>query len=166
MVFTTGCDRKASSAQKPESRGSARSDLWRVYNRSLKGAKYIDLTHTHTYAIDPGVEGLQFLHEERHILFHGHEPLDTDTTPNLEGEAWLMQNGYAEAEGVANLDRVPEKGCLITIRRRPGRLRALYRHMSGGLEIRRVSRRSCRSASAHERQGSSVGGQARHGRKI
>jgi hypothetical protein len=46
MVFTTGCDRKASSAQKPESRGSARSDLWRVYNRSLKGAKYIDLTHT------------------------------------------------------------------------------------------------------------------------
>jgi hypothetical protein len=41
MVFTTGCGRKASSAQKPESRGSARSELWHVYDRSLKGAKYI-----------------------------------------------------------------------------------------------------------------------------
>jgi kynurenine formamidase len=65
----------------------------------------------------PGVslEALKFLHEERHILFHGHEPLDTDTTPDLEGEAWLMHHGYTQAEGVANLDRVPEKGCLVTI---------------------------------------------------
>ena len=31
MVFITGGERKASSAQKNESRGSARSDLWRVY---------------------------------------------------------------------------------------------------------------------------------------
>jgi kynurenine formamidase len=246
MVFTTGCGREASSAQKTESRGSARSNLWRVYDQSLKEAKYIDLTHTltpsipvwrgfapakfaptinpetkqpytyetdgfeathydlptdqfgtqldppahwapefpaidelpATYAVrplavisivdqvakDPGyhlrrsdieswekrngkipagsvvmvrsdwskrwpdpalasqtvfpgvsLEALQFLHEERHILFHGHEPLDTDTTPTLEGEAWLMHNGYAQAEGVANLDKVPETGCLITI---------------------------------------------------
>jgi hypothetical protein len=65
----------------------------------------------------PGVklEALQFLHEQRHILFHGHEPLDTDTTPTLEGEAWLMHHGYAQAEGVANLDRVPETGALIAI---------------------------------------------------
>jgi hypothetical protein len=48
-------------------------------------------------------------------LFHGHEPLDTDTTPTLEGEAWLMHNGYAQAEGVANLDAVPATGCLVTI---------------------------------------------------
>jgi len=65
----------------------------------------------------PGVSlpALQFLHEERHILFHGHEPLDTDTTPTLEGERWLMHHGYAQAEGVANLDRVPETGCLVSI---------------------------------------------------
>jgi len=65
----------------------------------------------------PGVslDALRFLHEERHILFHGHEPLDTDTTPTLEGEDWLMHHGYAQAEGVANLDQVPEKGCLVTI---------------------------------------------------
>ena len=64
----------------------------------------------------PGVslEALKFLHEQRHILFHGHEPLDTDTTPTLEGEFWLMHNGYAQAEGVANLDGVPAKGCLVS----------------------------------------------------
>ncbi len=61
------------------------------------------------------LDALKFLHEKRHILFHGHEPLDTDTTPNLEGEHWLLHHGYTQAEGVANLDQVPEKGCLIAI---------------------------------------------------
>lgn len=65
----------------------------------------------------PGVklDTLQFLHLERNILFHGHEPLDTDTTPTLEGEAWLMHNHFTQAEGVANLDQVPEAGALIAI---------------------------------------------------
>lgn len=65
----------------------------------------------------PGVslDALQFLHLERHILFHGHEPLDTDTSATLEGEHWLMHHGYTQAEGVANLDQVPEAGCLVTI---------------------------------------------------
>jgi kynurenine formamidase len=65
----------------------------------------------------PGVSlaALQFLHQQRHILFHGHEPLDTDSTPTLEGEAWLMHNGFAQAEGVANLDEVPPTGCLVNI---------------------------------------------------
>lgn len=65
----------------------------------------------------PGVslDALKFLHGQRDILFHGHEPLDTDSTPTLEGEAWLMHNGYAQAEGVANLDQVPEAGALVAI---------------------------------------------------
>ena len=65
----------------------------------------------------PGIklDTLQFLHNERKILFHGHEPLDTDTTPTLEGEAWLMHNHFAQAEGVTNLDQVPEAGALIAI---------------------------------------------------
>jgi len=65
----------------------------------------------------PGVklDALKFLHEERHILLHGHEPLDTDTTPTLEGEEWLMHHGYTQAEGVANLDQVPEVGALVAI---------------------------------------------------
>jgi kynurenine formamidase len=62
-----------------------------------------------------GLDALKFLHNERKILFHGHEPLDTDSTPNLEGEHWLMHNGYAQAEGVANLDQVPETGALVAI---------------------------------------------------
>jgi kynurenine formamidase len=62
-----------------------------------------------------GLDALKFLHRKRHILFHGHEPLDTDTTPTLEGEFWLMHNGYAQAEGVANLDQVPAVGCLVAI---------------------------------------------------
>ena len=65
----------------------------------------------------PGVTlaALKFLHLKRHILMHGHEPLDTDTTPTLEGEAWLMHHGYTQAEGVAHLDKVAETGCLVAI---------------------------------------------------
>jgi kynurenine formamidase len=65
----------------------------------------------------PGValDALKFLHINRHILFHGHEPLDTDSTPTLEGEYWLMHHGYTQAEGVANLDGVPATGCLVSI---------------------------------------------------
>src|SRR3954467_13092973 len=65
----------------------------------------------------PGVSlpALKFLHLQRHILFHGHEPLDTDSTPTLEGESWLMHHGYAQAEGVDNLSQVKPKGCLIEI---------------------------------------------------
>ena len=60
------------------------------------------------------LDTLKFLHRKRDILFHGHEPLDTDSTPTLEGEYWLMHNGYAQAEGVNNLDGVPAKGCLVS----------------------------------------------------
>ena len=65
----------------------------------------------------PGVSlaALKFLHQQRRILMHGHEPLDTDTTATLEGESWLMHNGYTQAEGVTNLDQVPETGALVAI---------------------------------------------------
>jgi kynurenine formamidase len=65
----------------------------------------------------PGVslQALKYLHQQRRILFHGHEPLDTDATPTLIGEDWLMNNGYPQAEGVANLDQVPETGALVTV---------------------------------------------------
>jgi kynurenine formamidase len=62
-----------------------------------------------------GLDALKFLHRKRDILFHGHEPLDTDSTPTLEGEAWLMHHGYAQAEGVDNLRGVPATGCLVDI---------------------------------------------------
>lgn len=64
----------------------------------------------------PGVslEVLRFLHLERSIQFHGHEPLDTDSTPSLEGEAWLMHHNFMQAEGVANLHQLPPTGCLLS----------------------------------------------------
>ncbi|MGH8264606.1 MAG: cyclase family protein, partial [Steroidobacteraceae bacterium] len=65
----------------------------------------------------PGVslDALKFLHLERHILFHGHEPLDTDATPDFAAETWLLRHDYTQAEGVMNLDLVPEAGALISI---------------------------------------------------
>jgi kynurenine formamidase len=66
----------------------------------------------------PGVTlaALKYLHLKRHILMHGHEPLDTDNTaPKFIGETWLLEHDFAQAEGVANLDQVPECGALITI---------------------------------------------------
>lgn len=63
----------------------------------------------------PGVtlDALKFLQEKRNILFHGHEALDTDTTKTLEGEAWLLHNGYTQAEAVKNLDKVAPTGRVI-----------------------------------------------------
>nr|AIG56433.1 secreted protein [Achlya hypogyna] len=58
---------------------------------------------------------VQFLHLNRSILFHGHEPLDADTTPDLETEAWLLRNGYTQAEGLTNLDLVAPVGCLVSM---------------------------------------------------
>ena len=88
-----------------------------------------------------GLDALKFLHLERHILFHGHEPLDTDTTPTLEGEAWLMHNGYTQAEGVANLDQVPRdrlpgRDRLPEVPGRHRRLCRLRRDLPGRLDIR------------------------------
>ena len=89
-----------------------RSDWSKRWSENPRKAKAL--------AADPAFPGvslkaLKLLHRRRHILFHGHEPLDTDTTPTLVGEAWLMHHGYAQAEGVANLDKVPETGCLVSM---------------------------------------------------
>jgi kynurenine formamidase len=66
----------------------------------------------------PGVSlaALKYLYLDRHVLLHGHEPLDTDdTAPKFVGETWILKHNFAQAEGVANLDRVPESGALIVI---------------------------------------------------
>lgn len=62
-----------------------------------------------------GIPALQLLHIGRHILFHGHETLDTDDTPGFVAEAWLLRHDFAQAESVANLDQLPEAGALIVI---------------------------------------------------
>ncbi len=87
-----------------------------VFVRSDWSKKWDDVEHFNDKPF-PGVglDALKFLHLERKILFHGHEPLDTDATPTLEGEAWLLHNHYTQAEGVTNLDLVPPTGALVTI---------------------------------------------------
>jgi hypothetical protein len=91
----------------------------------------------------PGVslQALKFLHLERQILLHGHEPLDTDSTPTLASEDWLMANGYMQAEGVAHLDQVPETGALVAIgfprlKGGTGRLCQFHGHLSAGVVTR------------------------------
>jgi len=74
--------------------------------------------HRFTRQPFPGVRlaALEYLHLRRRILMHGHEPLDTDNTaPRFVGETWLLKHNFAQAEGVANLDQVPEAGALIAI---------------------------------------------------
>ena len=100
----------------------------------------------------PGVSlaALKYLHLDRHILMHGHEPLDTDNTaPEFVGEKWLLQHNFAQAEGVANLDQVPEAGALITIgfaKFEGGQrwIRALCRHRTRELAVRRDASRISR----------------------
>ena len=43
---------------------------------------------------------LKLLHLERNILLHGHERLDTDSTPTLIGEDGLMNIRCMQAGGV------------------------------------------------------------------
>jgi kynurenine formamidase len=89
-----------------------RSDWSKKWTENPKKAKALAAD-----PIFPGVslDALKLLHLKRHILFHGHEPLDTDTTPTLVGEHWLMHHGYGQAEGVNNLSGIPETGCLVSI---------------------------------------------------
>jgi kynurenine formamidase len=85
-----------------------RSDCYKKWNQ----------TECFPNAPFPGIklDAIKFLHLKRKILFHGHEPLDTDTTPNMDGQTWLLTNNFCQAEGMVNLDKVPEKGALIPIK--------------------------------------------------
>jgi len=58
---------------------------------------------------------LEFLYEQRGIVANGHESMDTDITPDLEAEKWLLQHGHWQIEVMANLDEVPATGALIVV---------------------------------------------------
>jgi len=61
------------------------------------------------------LEALKMRLLERKIPPHGHKPLFADSTPTLVAEDWLMNNGFMQAAGVADLDQVPLTGALIAI---------------------------------------------------
>jgi kynurenine formamidase len=61
------------------------------------------------------LQAIKFLYEERHIVANGHESMDTDTTPDLESERWLLDHGHWQIEVMTNLDKVPATGALIVV---------------------------------------------------
>jgi len=60
-------------------------------------------------------EAIRFLYDQRGIVANGHESMDTDTTPDLKSEAWLLQHGHWQIEVMANLGQVPATGALIVV---------------------------------------------------
>src|SRR5271156_1488513 len=58
---------------------------------------------------------IRFLYEQRGIVANGHESMDTDPTPTLESETWLLKHGHWQIEVMANLDKVPATGALIVV---------------------------------------------------
>jgi kynurenine formamidase len=60
-------------------------------------------------------EAIKFLYEQRGIVANGHEAMDTDTTPTLESERWLLRHGHWQIEVMADLDKVPATGALIVV---------------------------------------------------
>ena len=61
------------------------------------------------------LEALKFLYEERGAVANGHESMDTDSTPNLESEVWLLKQGHWQIEVMAHLDKVPPVGAIIVV---------------------------------------------------
>jgi kynurenine formamidase len=61
------------------------------------------------------LQAIKFLYEERGIIANGHESLDTDATPNLKSESWLLNHGHWQVEVMANLNKVPATGALIVV---------------------------------------------------
>jgi kynurenine formamidase len=60
-------------------------------------------------------EAIQFLYEQRGIVANGHESMDTDITPEMKSETWLLRHGHWQIEVMANLDQVPAQGALIVV---------------------------------------------------
>lgn len=61
------------------------------------------------------LEAIRFLYQQRGIVANGHESLDTDATPDLAAETWLLSHGHWQIEALMNLDKVPAKGALIVV---------------------------------------------------
>jgi kynurenine formamidase len=61
------------------------------------------------------LEAIKYLYEKRGIVANGHESMDTDTTPDMKSETWLLRHDHWQIEIMANLDKVPATGALIVV---------------------------------------------------
>ena len=55
------------------------------------------------------------LFTQRGVTAIGHEALDTDITPTMDSETWILRNGHYQIEVMANLDQVPATGAVIVV---------------------------------------------------
>jgi kynurenine formamidase len=66
------------------------------------------------------MEALRYLYEVRHITASGHETTDTDpglatTKDDYSLESYLLGTDHYQIELLANLDKVPETGALVSV---------------------------------------------------
>lgn len=61
------------------------------------------------------LDAVKYLVEQRKVTAIGHESLDTDVTPTLDAEKWLLGQGHYQIEVMAHLDKVPPVGALIVV---------------------------------------------------
>lgn len=61
------------------------------------------------------LDAIKFLYQQRGIVANGHESMDTDTTPDLKSESWLLHHGHWQIEVMTNLDQVSATGALIVV---------------------------------------------------
>jgi kynurenine formamidase len=55
------------------------------------------------------------LFEQRAVTAIGHESMDTDTTPSMDSETWLLRHNHFQIEVMANLDMVPATGAVLIV---------------------------------------------------
>jgi kynurenine formamidase len=58
---------------------------------------------------------VKLLVEQRGVKAIGHESMDTDITPAMDSETWLLQHDHFQIEVMAHLDAVPATGALIVV---------------------------------------------------
>lgn len=76
-------------------------------------------TNPHRFKRSPfpawSLAAVRFLVEQRGITAIGHESMDTDTTPTMDAETWLLKHDHYQIEVMAHLDEVPATGALIVV---------------------------------------------------
>ena len=58
---------------------------------------------------------IKTLFEQRGTVAIGHEGMDTDTTPKMDSETYLLSHGHYQIEVMDNLDKVPPTGAIIVV---------------------------------------------------
>ena len=79
-----------------------------VQKRATRSAFRADPTRRATGSAQVSASGAQDPVSRSRAVRHRH-------TPDFASETWILKNDYTQAEGVANLDKVPERGALIAI---------------------------------------------------